>query len=144
MWSGQNPRRQDGDMRQTTDSKELWESEIIRKRNSGKKQKAAGKWRVVGKTRIMGKKENCGRSVALQKRHGVGERSRELRGIELCGKHRGLHGEGGRMEKQGIIGEMGGLVGNPDSLQRCSSYSELKLSSGIIHRSSNCEPSPQS
>ena len=74
-------------MRQTTDSKELWESEIIRKRDSGMKQKAVGKWRVVGKTRIMGKKENCGRSVALRKRHGVGERSRELREIELCGKH---------------------------------------------------------
>lgn len=50
--------------------------------------------------------EKCG---AAERDTGLEREKRELRGIELCGKHRGLHGEGGRMEKQGIIGEMGGL-----------------------------------
>ena len=38
------------------------------------KQKAVGKWRVVGRARIKGKKENCGRSIELEKTWGWREK----------------------------------------------------------------------
>ena len=80
------------------------------------------------------RKETVGEVWSFRKDAGLEREVGNYREIELCGKHWGLHGEGGRMEKQGIIGNMGQLVGNPDSSQRCSLYFELKLSSGIIHK----------
>ena len=89
---------------------------------------SCGQGKDYGEERKLWEKCRVGKDMGLEREVG------NYREIELCGKHWGLHGEGGRMEKQGIIGNMGQLVGNPDSSQRCSLYFELKLSSGIIHK----------